>query len=169
VMSTPLIIIIALFFCASVARYLRTRGIWPKTAENDSAKPQTAFAKWRNRVLIGVGVALILVVFWEKYQIEIDKRNPVNLPISATEYIWPEGCENKNYAEGDKISYNCRSKKYYMRSSLKYKFDGHIEYYNKTPNYYYRIENDAYSINCFVSGCFVDKIHRHVFKVKNDD
>ena len=133
-----------------------------------SHEPRPGFVKWRNRFFILVGVCLLMIVVREKYEMHVDRDNPVNLPIVAEKYVWPVGCEERNYVKGDPISSNCMSKKYYMRSGLKYKFNGYIEYVNKTPNYYYRVQNDAFSINCFFSGCFISIVHKNVFKVNTD-
>ena len=79
--------------------------------------------------------------------------------IKSAPYVWPKGCENKIYNDGDRIPSACADNAYMFKDAEKYGFNS-----SRGVHAYYRVNNDAIAIACgFYSSCYVDRIIKDVF------
>jgi hypothetical protein len=115
---------------------------------------QRRWPDWKWAVLALAICALLTVV-------AIIERPFVNPKITAESFVWPKGCEEKEYNDGQIISPQCQQDKYYIGKGREYGWD-------RAPGGYYRLGNDAIQITCKiydVNSCVVNRIIRNVFVV----
>jgi hypothetical protein len=99
------------------------------------------------RILFWGGVALAIAgtLFY------IGKNEPEYVrQITAEPYVWPEGCEVKEYEILESVSPKCFQDKYYLGSGAEYGW--HRSKYGGTR--YYRVGNDAIAVG---SSCINSK------------
>jgi hypothetical protein len=167
-MSTQVLVLIGLFLTVLSIRLLRTHRALP------THEPRTHFTKWEMRLLLAFVIAFLLYAGKQRYEEHQDWNNRIAMPITAEPYVWPEGCEKKEYVDMSKISKKCESIKYYMGSDRKYYWRDRPSSqlsYSQRPDYYYRVGNDALEIRCSfldLENCFVTNIVKNVFEVKGD-
>ena len=70
------------------------------------------------------------------------RPTPINPHIKALPFVWPVGCERKDYYEKDRIAYACLSSDYQILNWSEYHWS---EFKNVR---YYRVGNDALSASC---------------------
>jgi hypothetical protein len=107
----------------------------------------------------------ILVVLYGEIGLAMDRNNQIETPIVAEAFHWPAACERHLYRPHSEINRTCRVDKYFMGSSAKFGF----RRTGRSPDYYYRVGNDAISFYCTGSAaqetCRVDAIQEHAFIV----
>ena len=84
----------------------------------------------------GVSLAICSLLYF------ISNNEPafVNPKIEAEKFVWPEGCEQKQYKKFDEIKADCLT--HYIGNGRNYGWSRH----KSGPNKYFRIENDALNV-----------------------
>jgi hypothetical protein len=84
----------------------------------------------------------------------------VNPKITAEPYVWPEGCQRREYKELDIIDRKCIQDKYYIGSGENWGWPK-----SSKRASYYRVGNDAFDMGCsvFSNECHVTSIVKNTF------
>ena len=106
-------------------------------------------------------VAGLTLVLFTAIKIAPEKRPFVNPRIEASPYVWPAGCEEKEYSRGDEISKSCLESQYSIPDYKKYGWPRS----SKRANYY-RIGRDAVWVWCnsITGSCSVRRVVSDVYR-----
>lgn len=125
--------------------------------ENDEKTKSGATASYSFAVRIPT-VLILMAVLVYIFSSKMDR--PIHYPhILASPYVWPNGCEKRDYESGfEKISASCADKAYKFPDASKYGF-----LYGRGGEYY-RVDNDVILIDCEARGsCYKTRVVKHIF------
>jgi hypothetical protein len=104
------------------------------------------------------------------YFISWIKQKPYIHPhFFAMPYEAPEGCDDRQYQEGDQVSIACADPRYRFDIWKQYGLDfpGKMGWHDgKKTGTYYRIGNDLVGFSCTSFGCPVHAVEKNVFHQK---
>ena len=135
----------------------------PSAEDYVEARRGNSFPK--TLLLLIVTVLCVTIVFYAFSP----KRGPFTNPkIKADPYVWPQGCEKKNYSESDDIDKACMSPSYFIGEGNQWGWPRDGKGYPE----YYRVGNDAIDIRYCdedeQNKCHVRNMVRDVYAVSGD-
>jgi hypothetical protein len=120
----------------------------------------------KNRLLLGMIITWFALSFlvialtdWHK---DVIGDRAINPHWSAEPYIWPHGCEKKEYKLDDDIASSCKVSSYYLGDGANLNFPRRM----KGSAEYYRVGNDAIDILCpfDLNNCTVRNIVKNTYR-----